>query len=130
MKAHRKKTATLNGKISSRLKDHFETLLRRRISVVLQMMYMHPDELVDIESGEKYICSVCDFESKRCEVEPDYRCETARKLETEFKELEVALTRLRNDNYGFCERCYKFIGKPELEEMLTRTVCDSCAGLS
>jgi len=112
------------------LKNHFETLVANRISVVLQMMYMHPGELVDLESGEEYICSVCDREYKRCEVEPDYRCEVARKLETEFKELELALGRLRNDNYGFCERCYKFIGKAELEKMLTRTVCDSCAGSS
>lgn len=96
--------------------------------MVLQMMYMRPDELVDLESGEKYICSVCDLEYKRCESEPEYRCEVARKLETEFKELELALGRLRNENYGFCERCFKFIGKAELEKMLTRTVCDSCAG--
>ncbi len=120
----------LSNKLSSRLKGHFEALIRRRISLVLQMMYMHPDELVDLESGEKYICSVCDLEHKRCQVEPDYRCETARKLETEFKELELALNRVRNDKFGFCEKCYKFIGQSELEKMLTRTVCDSCAGLS
>jgi len=91
---------------------------------------MRPDELVDLESGEKYICSVCDFDYKRCIDEPDYRCEVARKLETEFKELELALKRLRNDNYGFCERCYKFIGRQELEKTLTQTFCNSCAGLS
>jgi len=119
----------MSTKISSRMKKHFETLVGNRISVVLQMMYMRPDELVDLESGEEYVCSVCDLEHKRCEAEPDYRCEIARKLETEFKELEFALGRLRNENYGFCERCYKFIGKTELDKMPTRTVCDSCAGL-
>ncbi len=130
LKSPRKKMATTSTKISSSLKNHFETLIRQRISLILEMMYMRPEELVDLESGEKYICSVCDLDRKRCEVEPEYRCETARKLETEFKELELALTRLRDGNYGFCERCYEFIGKAELEKMLTRTVCDSCAGLS
>ena len=113
-KLRRRKTAAPSSKISVSLKKHFEMLLRRRISLVLQMMYLRPDELGDIESGEKYICSVCDFDRKRCETEPDYRCETARKLETEFKELELALGRLRNNDYGFCERCFKFIGKSEL----------------
>ncbi|HUI29299.1 MAG TPA: hypothetical protein VLX91_03705 [Candidatus Acidoferrales bacterium] len=130
MRPHRRKMTASSGKISSSLKKHFESLVTTRISIVLQMMYAHPDELVDLESGEKYICSVCDREYKRCEVELDYRCEVARKLETEFKELELALSRLRGGNYGFCERCYKFIGKEELERMLTRTVCDSCGGLS
>jgi hypothetical protein len=119
----------MRNNIGSGLKNHFETLLRRRISLVLQMMYMRPDELVDIESGEKYICSVCDLEEKRCEVDPEYRCEIARKLETEFKELELALKRLKNGSYGICERCSEFIGRTELEKNLTRTVCDSCAGL-
>lgn len=97
---------------------------------MLQMMYMRPEELGDLESGEEFICSVCDFEHKRCETEPDYRCESARKLETELKELEIAQSRLRNDKYGFCEKCNGFIGKAELERKLTRTVCNSCAGLS
>ena len=127
-KPYRRETAVSSNKLSPRLKKHLETLLRNRISLLLQMMYMRPEELVDLESGEKYICSVCEFEHKRCEVEPDYRCETARKLETEFKELELALGRLKNDNYGICERCYKFIGQKELEKVLTRTVCDSCMG--
>jgi hypothetical protein len=125
----RPKRATLDSEMDSRLKGHFEALLQRRISLVLQMMYLHPDELVDLESGEKYICSVCDREYKRCEVEPEYRCEVARKLETEFKELELAVDRLRKDEYGFCEKCFGFIGKSELENNPTRTVCDSCAGL-
>ncbi len=114
-------------KISARQKLHFESLIRKRISVILQMMYAHPNELVDLESGEKYICSVCDFEHKRCEVEPDYRCEIARKCETEFKELELALDRLQNGSYGFCDGCSNFIGVDALEKLPTRTFCDSCA---
>ncbi len=70
------------------------------------------------------------MEHKRCEVNLEYRCETARKLETEFKELELALARLHDDKYGFCESCFEFIGETELEKMPTRTVCDACGGLS
>ncbi len=128
MKLHRRKNQMLIGNISPELTEHFQALIRRRISTVLQMMYMHPDELVDLPSGEKYICSVCDVERKRCEVDPEYRCEVARKLETEFKELELALTRLRDEKYGFCERCSNFIGKAALEKMPTRTFCESCGG--
>lgn len=106
---------------------HFDTLIKRRISFVLQMMYQSPDELVDLESGEKYICSVCDLAYKRCEAEPEYRCEIARKRETEFKELELALERLKSGTYGYCEKCSAFIGVKELETSLTRTYCDGCA---
>ena len=94
---------------------------------MLQMMYLHPDELVDLESGEKYVCSVCDLEYKRCEVEPDYRCEIARKRETEFKELELALNRLKMGSFGYCENCSTFIGINDLEKVPTRTFCDVCA---
>ncbi len=107
--------------------EHFNTLIRRRINIVLQMMYQDPSELVDLESGEKYICSVCDLAYKRCEAEPEYRCEIARKRETEFKELELALQRLKSGTYGYCEHCSSFIGVKELEKSLTRTYCDGCA---
>ena len=113
--------------IGKQMKEHFVSLITEKMSVLLQMMYLHPDELLDIESGEKYICSVCDMEHKRCEEEPDYRCETARKCETEFKELELALTRLRNDSFGICESCSKFIGAQVLEKNPTRTFCNECA---
>lgn len=114
--------------VDSQMAEHFSSLIRRRINIVLEMMYERPNELVDLESGEKYICSVCDMEHKRCESEPDYRCEIARKRETEFKELELALDRLKKGTYGYCENCSDFIGKKELEKSLTRTFCESCAG--
>ncbi|HQT92901.1 MAG TPA: hypothetical protein PL001_12840, partial [Candidatus Kryptobacter bacterium] len=114
--------------VDTEMAEHFSSLIRRRINIVLEMMYERPNELVDLESGEKYICSVCDMEHKRCESEPDYRCEIARKRETEFKELELALDRLKKRTYGYCENCSNFIGKRELEKSLTRTFCDGCAG--
>jgi hypothetical protein len=113
--------------IDESMTEHFTSMVRKRINIVLQMMYEHPNELVDLESGEAYICSVCDLEYKRCEAEPEYRCEIARKRETEFKELELAMARLKHGTYGYCERCTKFIGKRELEKTLTRTYCDDCA---
>lgn len=120
MRARKRKT------VEKDLTEHFTRLIRNRISVVLQMMYVDPDTLVNLEDGEKYICTVCDFEHKRCEVDPGYRCETARKMETEFKELELALDRLKKGTYGYCEQCSAFIGRKELEKSLTRTFCDSC----
>lgn len=113
--------------VDREMTEHFGGLIRNRISIVLQMMYMKPDQLVDLESGEEYICSVCDLEHKRCEVDPAYRCELARKMETEFKELELALQRLKSGTYGYCEHCSAFIGRKELEKTLTRTFCDACA---
>lgn len=113
--------------VDKEMTAHFSNLIRNRISIVLQMMYMNPDDLVDLQSGEEYLCSVCDIEHKRCEIDPSYRCEAALKWETEFKELELALGRLKNGTYGYCERCSGFIGKRELEKALTRTYCDGCA---
>lgn len=114
--------------INRDMKEHFVSLITEKMNVLLQMMYVHPDELLDLESGEKYICSVCDLEHKRCEEEPDYRCEIARKRETEFKELELALNRIRDNTFGFCERCSNFIGTETLEKNPTRTFCNECAG--
>jgi len=114
--------------VSPRVKAHFESLISKRISGILQLMYQRPDELVDIESGEKYICELCDIEHKRCDVEPDYRCELARKHETELKELELALSRLKNNTFGYCEKCSGYIGASELEKVPTATVCKACAG--
>jgi RNA polymerase-binding transcription factor DksA len=114
-------------KLNDKLRKHFISLITQRISIVLQMMYQRPDEISDIESGEKYICSVCGLEHKRCEQDPSYRCEIARKAETEFKELELALNRLKNNTFGFCERCSNFIGIDELEKNPTRTFCEECA---
>lgn len=113
--------------ISAKMKERFATLITEKISVLLQMMYLHPEELTDLESGENYICSVCDMEHKRCESEPDYRCEIARKRETEFKELELALDRIKKDSFGFCERCSNFIGAEILERNPARTYCDECS---
>lgn len=114
-------------KVDADMRKQFEKVIKKKISVMLQMMYTHPDELVDLESGEKYICSVCDLQNKRCEVQPDYRCEIARKRETEFKELELALGRLRDGTFGYCESCSDFIGLRQLEKVPTRTYCDACA---
>ncbi len=122
-----RKTMKRREAIDDQLKTHFEFLIRNKISIMLQMMYLHPDELVDLESGEKYVCSVCDLEYKRCEAEPDYRCEIARKRETEFKELELALKRLKSGTFGYCENCSTFIGAKELEKVPTRTFCNTCA---
>ncbi len=115
------------ARISAKMKKHFASLITEKISVLLQMMYLHPQELVDLESGEKYICSVCDMDYKRCQAEPDYRCEIARKRETEFKELELALGRLKKDSFGFCASCSNFIGVEILEKNPTQTFCDECA---
>jgi RNA polymerase-binding transcription factor DksA len=113
--------------VSARTRQHFVSIITERVSILLQMMYQHPDELVDLESGEKYICSVCDMDHKRCEEDPDYRCEIARKHETEFKELELALDRIRKGTFGFCATCSKFIGVEILEKYPTRVFCDECA---
>lgn len=112
--------------INPKMKQHFVSLITEKVSTLLQMMYQHPDELVDLESGEEYICSVCDMEHKRCEEEPDYRCEVARKRETELKELELALDRIKKGTFGFCSSCAKFIGVEILEKNPTRIFCDEC----
>jgi len=112
---------------SEKAKRHFEVLLKQRMDHLLQLMYASPSELMDLESGEEFICSLCDMDFKRCEVEPDYRCEKARKAETEFKEAELALTRLEKGTYGFCINCLAFIGNDELEKSPTRMLCDKCA---
>ena len=80
------------SEVNGELKTQFESIIRTRISSVLEIMYDRPDELVDLESGEKYICSTCDLEYKRCAVEPDYRCEMARKHETELKDWAAAVS--------------------------------------
>jgi len=116
-----------NAAISRNVKEHFVSLITQKMNMLLQMMYVHPDELLDLESGEKYICSVCDMEHKRCEEEPNYRCEIARKRETEFKELELALSRIRNNTFGYCERCANLISGRALERNPTQTFCDDCA---
>ncbi len=115
------------AEINSQLKARLESVLQRKLNSLLEVMHDRPDEVVDLESGERYICSTCDLKFKRCEAEPDYRCEMARKHETELKELELALGRLRNDTFGFCESCSNFIGLEQLEKTPTRTYCDACA---
>lgn len=118
----KKKKATFDNN----LKDHFRKIIERRMQFLLRVMYLEPDEIMSIASGEEFICSTCEVENPRCKVEPDYRCEMAIKHETELKELELAMGRIKAGLFGICEGCGKFIGVKELERCPTRTYCEEC----
>lgn len=44
----------------------------------------------------------------------------------ELKEIEEALTRIRDDRYGVCESCYKSIPKSRLEAIPYARLCVPC----
>ncbi|MGC8652977.1 MAG: TraR/DksA family transcriptional regulator [Candidatus Kryptoniota bacterium] len=112
--------------IDPELNRHFRKIIERRMEFLLRVMYLEPDAVMNIASGEAFICSTCDMENPRCKIEPGYRCEMAIKEETEMKELELAMSRIKSGLFGICEGCGKFIGIKQLEKSPTRTYCDEC----
>jgi len=108
------------------LNKHFKKIIEKRMQFLLRIMYLEPDEIMSIASGEEFICSTCDAEHPRCKIEPGFRCEMAIKQETEMKELELAMERIKSGLFGVCEGCGNFIGIKQLEKCPTRTYCDEC----
>ena len=104
----------------------YEKLLLGRIQRLLSHLPGHSQEILDIESGKEYLCSVCDVPMKPCAVHAGYLCCVALKGGTELFDLEAALIRLQSGEYGFCVRCGKMIGKRRLQTHPAAVLCERC----
>jgi hypothetical protein len=104
----------------------YEKLLLRRIETLLSHLPGHSHEILDVESGKEYLCSLCDMPMKPCAVHAGYLCCVALKGGTELFELEAALIRLQSGEYGFCVRCGKIIGKHRLQAYPATVLCERC----
>jgi hypothetical protein len=93
---------------------------------MLSTLYLHPEEMLDLQSGEKYECAICDAERKLCQKYPTFRCGVALKRDTELYELEQALGRLRKGTFGVCARCKGRIPRTILMDQPTVLLCSKC----
>jgi RNA polymerase-binding transcription factor DksA len=96
------------------------------MDTMLSTLYLRPDEILDIQSGERFECSVCDAERKLCQKYPTFRCAVALKRDTELNELEEALGRIKRGTFGVCVRCGGGIPKSKLMEHPTAVLCAKC----
>ncbi len=104
----------------------FENLIIEKMRKLFSHMAGHSSEILDPEGARDYVCSVCDVPLKRCTVHPGYLCCLALKGGSELLELEAALRRVRNGEYGLCSLCGKKITKKYLTIHPTAVFCDQC----
>jgi hypothetical protein len=112
--------------MTKRESKFYESLLLRRIQILLSHLPGHSQEILDVESGKDHVCSVCDIPLKPCAVHPGYLCCVALKGGTELFELEAALIRLHSGEYGFCVRCGQKVGKKRLNTYPATVLCERC----
>lgn len=106
---------------------YFYRKIISKIDEIVQNLLGDDKLILDKEMGENSVCIVCDISEKVCEKIPDYRCHDALKGNTELDELEKALQRLHDGNYGICTVCGNEIPKKELDKNLTLTICNNCS---
>ena len=104
----------------------YEKLILKEMARLLTHMPGHSGQILDLESGREYLCSVCDVPLKPCAIHPGSLCCVALKGGTELFELEAALIRLHNDEYGICIRCGKKIAKQHLKNHPAAVLCEQC----
>jgi len=112
--------------MNRREREYFRGVILKRMDIMLSTLYLHPDEVLDIQSGERFECSVCDTERKLCQKYPTFRCGVALKRDTELYELEQALGRIKQGTFGMCVRCKSKISKTKLIEHPTALLCSRC----
>jgi len=115
-----------NGILSPRY-DEYEALIMSEIKRLLQHLRQSPQLILDIESGEEFVCSVCQAETKFCVLDPSYRCAAALRGDTELQELEFALRRIRQGTYGLCIHCGGLIEPERLRANPVVQLCSQCA---
>src|SRR3989304_8251869 len=94
---------------------YYERLILERMKRLLSHLPGHSHEILDVETGREQMCAVCDMALKPCVIHPGSLCCVALKGGTELFELEAALIRLHNGEYGICIRCGKKIAKQHLK---------------
>jgi hypothetical protein len=112
--------------MTNRDAQYYETLILESMKRLLSHLPGHSKEILDVETGEEHLCSVCDLPMKPCAVHPGYLCCVALKGGTELFELEAALIRLQSGEYGFCVRCGEEIEKRRLKAYPATVLCKRC----
>jgi hypothetical protein len=112
--------------MTKRESKSYESLLVKRIQMLLSHLPGHSKEILDVESGKDQVCSVCDIPLRPCAVHPGYLCCVALKGGTELFELEAALIRLQSGEYGFCVRCGQKVGRKRLKRYPATVLCERC----
>jgi hypothetical protein len=112
--------------MTERESKFYEGILLKRIQKLLSHLPGHSKEILDVETGQDHLCSVCDLPMKPCAVHPGYLCCVALKGGTELFELEAALIRLQSGEYGFCVRCGEEIEKRRLKAYPATVLCKRC----
>ena len=93
---------------------------------LLSHMAGHSREILDPEEARDSVCSTCDMPLKPCTVHAGRLCCLALKGGSEIMELEAALERIRNEEFGFCTLCGRPISKEFLKTHPTTVFCTGC----
>ena len=109
---------------------YYERLILERMKRLLSHLPGHSHEILDVETGREQMCAVCDMALKPCVIHPGSLCCVALKGGTELFELEAALIRLHNGEYGFCSRCAQEIGKQRLKLNPATVLCKRCLDMT
>ncbi len=113
--------------VTERETKYYEKLILGKMDKLLSHAEGHTREVLDPESGRDYICSVCDLPLKPCLEHFGYLCCVALKSGTELQELEMALARVWNGQYGLCIRCGRKILNQHLKNHPTALYCNPCS---
>jgi hypothetical protein len=105
---------------------YYEKLLTGKMKRLLSHMAGHSREILDVEEARDSICSVCEMPLKPCIDHPGMMCCTALKGGSELLEIEAALARIENGEFGVCSLCGKRISKEFLKTHPTTVFCTAC----
>jgi len=121
------KPSTRTKQRAAAMMNECESLIMSRIKGVLDQLYRAPQNILDLESADRYICTVCQTETKQCLIEPGFRCADALRGESELQNLEEVLDRLRRGTYGTCVSCGEGISTSCLRSDPSTQLCGKCA---
>ncbi|WP_195706667.1 TraR/DksA family transcriptional regulator [Paramicrobacterium fandaimingii] len=109
--------------------EHFADVLHRRKDELVHLMTSNDEALEEVREslGEGTNDDEHDPEGPTMSDEWSKLTGLQTEGENELRELDAALERIKNKEFGTCESCGNAIGRPRLEARPYATLCIDCA---
>ncbi|QPZ38525.1 TraR/DksA family transcriptional regulator [Paramicrobacterium chengjingii] len=117
------------SRLSDSTLEHFANVLHRRRDELVHLMASNDEALDEVREslGEGTNDDEHDPEGPTMSDEWSKLTGLQTEGENELRELDAALERIKNHEFGMCESCGNAIGRPRLEARPYATLCIDCA---
>ncbi|GAB2528905.1 TraR/DksA family transcriptional regulator [Paramicrobacterium agarici] len=117
------------SRLSDSTLEHFATVLQRRREELLHLMHANDEALGQVRESLSEGTNDDEHDPEGPTMSDEWSKLTGLQAEgvTELRELDAALERISNHEFGMCASCGTAIGRPRLEARPYTTLCIDCA---